>query len=598
MKKIILNGVAILSVLGFTACNNNQTTIETKKDENNANLRALFDRYYEGRLKFFPFESTSAGELRYNDLFPNSNTLEFRNTLKAFYVSYLDSLTNFKSEPLNANDQLALEVLKYDVDMNIKGFDFPDHLMPLNQFWGMHLSMGQYGSGTAAQPFKTVKDYDNWLKRVDGYIVWSDSAIANMREGIKQGYVLPRKLIEKVIPQFEGTIASDANKSLFYDPIKNFPTSFTESDKARLSASYAQMIYEKINPAHIRMLKFLKEEYLKVGRTTSGIGALKGGNERYAYMASLWTTTNLTPDQIHATGLSEVARIKSEMEKTMQAVGFKGNLAQFFEFMKTDKQFMPFKAPKEVTDSFYSILKKIEPNLNKMFSAKPKCPFEVRQTEAFRAASASAEYNEGSVDGTRPGIFYVPILDAKTYNTTSGFESLFLHEAIPGHHYQSMMQRENESLPKFQRFNWYGAYGEGWALYCESLGKELGLYTDPYQYMGALGDEMHRAVRLVVDVAIHTKGMTREEAVKLMMDNEAISEEGAIAEIERYMAIPGQAVSYKIGALKIRELRTKYEKELGPKFSIADFHAKLLESGCLPLNVLENKMNTWAASIK
>ncbi len=598
MKKIVLNSVAILTVLGFTACNNNQTTTETKKDENNANLRALFDRYYENRLKFFPFESTSAGELRYNDLFPNSNTLEFRNALKAFYVNYLDSLTNFKSEPLNANDQLALEVLKYDIDMNIKGFDFPDHLMPLNQFWGMHLSMGQYGSGTAAQPFKTVKDYDNWLKRVDGYIIWSDSAIANMREGIKQGYVLPKKLIEKVIPQFEGTIAGDANKSLFYDPIKNFPTEFTESDKARLSASYAQMIYEKINPAHTRMIKFLKEEYLKVGRTTSGIGVLKGGNERYAYMASLWTTTNLTPDQIHATGISEVARIKSEMEKTMQAVGFKGNLAQFFEFMKTDNQFMPFKQPKEVTDSFYSILKKIEPNLNKMFSAKPKCPFEVRQTEAFRAASASAEYNEGSVDGTRPGVFYVPILDAKTYNTTSGFESLFLHEAIPGHHYQSMMQRENESLPKFQRFNWYGAYGEGWALYCESLGKELGLYTDPYQYMGALGDEMHRAVRLVVDVAIHTKGMTREEAVKFMTDNEAISEEGAIAEIERYMAIPGQAVSYKIGALKIRELRTKFEKELGAKFSIADFHAKLLESGCLPLNVLENKMNTWAASIK
>jgi uncharacterized protein (DUF885 family) len=281
----------------------------------------------------------------------------------------------------------------------------------------------------------------------------------------------------------------------------------------------------------------------------------------------------------------------------MQSVGFKGNLQQFFEFMKTDKQFMPFKKPKEVTDSFASILAKIEPNLQKMFSSRPKCAFEVRQTEAFRAASASAEYNEGSVDGSRPGIFYVPILDATTYNTTSGFESLFLHEAIPGHHFQCMLQRENEALPKFARFNWYGAYGEGWALYCESLGKELGLYTDPYQYMGALGDEMHRAVRLVVDVAIHTKGMSREEAVKYMMENEAISEEGAIAEIERYMAIPGQAVSYKIGALKIKELRAKYEKALSDKFSLADFHAKLLESGCLPLNVLESKMDNWAASV-
>ncbi len=598
MKKLSLSFVWIACVFAITSCNNN-TKMDTKeKSSNSDSLRALFDRYYEGRLKFFPFESTTAGEDRYNDLFPNSNTLEFRNNLKSFYNRYLDSLNNFKSGTLNENDQIALDVLKYDVAMNLKGFDFPDHLMPLNQFWGMHLNMGQYGSGTAAQPFKTVKDYDNWLKRVDAYIIWSDSAIANMQNGIKLGYVLPKKLIEKIIPQYESTIAKEANKSLFYEPIKNFPTSFSESDKVRLSASYAQMIYEKINPAHARMAKFLKETYLNAGRTGSGIGDLKGGIEHYAYLASLWTTTPLTPEQIYATGLSEVARIQSEMEKTMKSVGFKGTLVAFFEFMKTDKQFMPFNTPKQVTDSFYSILKKIEPNLNTMFSAKPKCAFEVRQTEAFRAASASAEYNEGSPDGKRPGVFYVPILEAKTYNTTSGFESLFLHEAIPGHHYQCMMQRENENLPKFQRFNWYGAYGEGWALYCESLGKELGLYKDPYQYMGALGDEMHRAVRLVVDVAIHTKGMTREAAVKYMMDHEAISEEGAVAEIERYMAIPGQALSYKIGALKIRELRSKYEKDLGTKFSIADFHAKLLESGCLPLNILENKMNTWAANVK
>jgi uncharacterized protein (DUF885 family) len=597
MKQSIFILATILSLFVFNACDNSSKT-ETKPGENNTALRALFDRYYEGRLKFFPFESTTAGEDRYNDLFPNSNTLEFRNSLKAFYVSYLDSLTNFKSEALNANDQLALDVLKYDVDMSIKNFDFPDHLMPSNQFWGMHLTIGQFGSGSSAQPFKTVNDYDNWLKRMDGYIAWSDSAIENMKTGIKQGYVLPKTLVVKMIPQFEGTIANEADKSLFYDPIKNFPTSFSESDRARLSASYAKMIYEKLNPTHMRMLNFLKGDYMTAARSSSGIGVLKGGNERYAYLASLWTTTSLTPDQIHSTGLSEVARIKSEMEKTMKAVAFKGTLSEFFEFMKTDKQFMPFKEPKQVTDSFYSILKKIDPNLNKMFSARPKCAFEVKQTEAFRAASASAEYNEGSADGKRPGVFYVPILDAKTYNTTSGFESLFLHEAIPGHHFQTMLQRENTSLPKFLRFNWYGAYGEGWALYCESLGKELGLYTDPYQYMGALGDEMHRAIRLVVDVAIHTKGMTREEAVKFMTDNEAISEDGAIAEIERYMAIPGQAVSYKIGALKIRELRTKFEKELGAKFSLADFHAQLLESGCLPLNVLENKMNTWAATVK
>jgi uncharacterized protein (DUF885 family) len=589
--------LCITALICFSACNQSADNKQNINDDKNQAITALFDRYYENRLKFFPMESTTAGEDRYNDLLPNSNTIAFRNQLKTFYTNYLDTLNKFDTKGVNESNVLALAVLKYDIEMNIKGFDFPDHYFPVNQFWGMHLNIGQYGSGTAAQPFKTVNDYDNWIKRIAAYTIWSDSAIENMRAGIKNNYVLPKALVVKMIPQYESTITKDADKSLFYDPIKNMPKTFSESDKARLAASYAQMIYEKINPSHERMVKFLKEEYLPKTRTTSGIGTLDKGKERYAYMASLWTTTSLNPDEIHAIGLKEVARIRGEMEKTMQFVGFKGTLAQFFEFMKTDKQFMPFKAPKQVTDSFYSILKKIEPNLNKMFNAKPKCPFEVRQTEAFRAASASAEYNEGSMDGKRPGIFYVPILDAKTFNTTSGFESLFLHEAIPGHHYQCMLQRENESLPKFQRFNWYGAYGEGWALYCESLGKELGLYTDPYQYMGALGDEMHRAVRLVVDVAIHTKGMTREEAVKYMMENEAISEEGAIAEIERYMAIPGQAVSYKIGALKIRELRSKYEKDMGSKFSLAEFHAKLLESGCLPLNILESKLNAWAQTM-
>jgi uncharacterized protein (DUF885 family) len=266
--------------------------------------------------------------------------------------------------------------------------------------------------------------------------------------------------------------------------------------------------------------------------------------------------------------------------------------------MKTDKKFMPYKNAAEVLAAFEAIHQRMEPNLKKMFSNAPKTPFEIRQTEAFRAASASAEYNQGSADGSRPGIFYVPILDATQFNTTSGMESLFLHEAIPGHHYQISLTQENTALPKFRRFGFHNAYVEGWALYCESLGKELGLYTDPYQYMGALGDEMHRAVRLVVDVAIHTKNMTREQAIKYMMDNEAISEQGATAEIERYMGMPAQALGYKIGAMKIRELRGRYEKELGTKFKIAEFHNQLLKDGSLPLSVLQTKMDSWAASLK
>jgi len=240
----------------------------------------------------------------------------------------------------------------------------------------------------------------------------------------------------------------------------------------------------------------------------------------------------------------------------------------------------------------------IEPHLKDMFGNFPKTKFEIRQTEAFRAASASAEYNPGAPDGSRPGIFYIPIVDAKQFNTTSGMENLFLHEAIPGHHYQMSLQSENTALPKFRRFLWYGAYGEGWALYTESLGKELGLYSDPYQYMGALGDEIHRAIRLVVDVGMHNKNMTREDAIKYMLENEAISKEGATAEIERYMAIPGQALSYKIGALKIWELRNKYAKQLGDKFKLAAFHDEFLSYGCVPLDVLEKRMDAWAEKQK
>jgi uncharacterized protein (DUF885 family) len=289
-----------------------------------------------------------------------------------------------------------------------------------------------------------------------------------------------------------------------------------------------------------------------------------------------------------------VQRIRGEMERIKNEVGFKGDLQAFFEHLKNDPKLMPYKTPEEVLNAFRSIQQRIDPNLKKMFGRTPKMKFEIRQTEAFRAASASAEYQQGTVDGSRPGIFYVPILDAAKFNITSGMESLFLHEAIPGHHYQIALQQENESLPKFRRYSWYGAYGEGWALYTESLGKELGLYTDPYQYMGALGDEIHRAIRLVVDVAIHTKGMTREEAIKYMMDNEAISEQGATAEIERYMAIPGQALSYKIGALKIWELRNKYAKQLGNKFNLADFHDEFLKDGVMPLDIIEQKMDAWS----
>lgn len=593
MKKIILFFAILITV--FSSCKLSNTN---QQNQDNKELAALFDKYYEERLQLFPLEATAIGDERYNDKLYADFTDSYRKKEKEFYNRYLVYVTKFDRDQLNENDKISYDIFKREMEISLEGLKFRTNLIPANQFWGMTLDFGQLGSGEGNQPFKTVKNYDDWLKRMDAFSVWTDSAIQYFKKGIETNYVLPKSLVQKMIPQMDAMVGSDVTKNLFYGPINKLPKDFSDADKKRLTETFTQSIQKNIIFSYKKLGNFLKNEYLPKARNTSGINALPDGAALYNYEIAYWTTTNKTADEIYNTGLSEVKRIRGLMDSVKNAVGFNGDLKSFFEFMKTDKQFMPYKKPEDVLNAFHAIHAKMEPNLKKMYGRVPKSKFEIRQTEAFRAASASAEYNQGSPDGSRPGIFYVPILDATKFNTTSGMESLFLHEAIPGHHYQSSLQMENEKLPKFRRFLWYGAYGEGYALYCESLGKELGLYTDPYQYMGALGDEIHRAIRLVVDVAIHTKNMTREEAITYMMDNEAIDENGATAEIERYMAIPGQALSYKIGALKIRELRNKYQQQLGDNFKLSDFHDEFLKDGCMPLEIVEKKMDDWAAKQK
>lgn len=565
-----------------------------QNNADNKNLAKILNNYYEERLKLFPLEATQNGDNRYNDKLFADFTTSYRTKLKQFYSKYLKNIATISRIQLNSNDKISYDVFKREMMMSIKGLSFKNNLTPLNQFYGMHLDIGQLGSGDGNQPFKTFEDYTNWIQRAAAFSTWTDSAIVYFRKGMKENYVLPKALVEKIIPQCKDVIVDDATKSLFWGPIEKMPATFSDNNRNQLTIAFKNLIINVLNPTYKKLATFFEQEYLPKARFTSGISSNPTGEAYYKYLIESWTNTNKSPEEIYKTGLQEVARILNEMEKVRAQVKYSGDLKSFFEFMKNDKQFMPYKTPDEVITAFKNIQNTIDPNLKKMFGNTPKTKFEIRQTEAFRAASASAEYNQGSADGTRPGIFYIPIIDATKFNTTSGMESLFLHEAIPGHHYQISLQQENEKLPNFRRFSWYGAYGEGWALYCESLGKELGLYTDPYQYMGALGDEIHRAIRLVVDVALHTKNMTREQAIKYMMDNEAISEQGATAEIERYMAIPAQALSYKTGALKIRELREKYTKQQGNNFSLKSFHDELLKDGCLPLDVLENKMNDWA----
>ena len=589
MKNIFLIGAAI-SV--FISCKQ-----EVSKDAiaENKKFALMCEQYYQDGLKLNPLAATYIGDERYNDLLANDGSQAFIQEYKSYNLRYLDSLKVYNRAELNANDKLSYDDLKDQLDMSNEGFKYHSEYLPFNQMFALPLTIGQLGSGTGAQPFKTIKNYEDWLKRVSAFSIWADTAIANFKKGEAAGIVLPKALVVKMIPQMKSMIVTDPKESLFYGPIKQIPTTFKPNEKEQITKAYLQAIATVIVPTYKRLADFLQNEYLPNARSTSGYSSMPGGAEWYAYLVRQQTTTNKSPEEVYQTGLKEVSRIKFEMDSIKNLVGFKGDLKAFFEYMKNDKKFMPYKNPKEVLDAFENIHQRMKPNLKKMFEKEPKTPFEIRQTEAFRAASASAEYNQGSADGKRPGIFYVPILDAKTFNITSGMESLFLHEAIPGHHYQISLTQENTALPNFRRFGGHNAYVEGWALYCESLGKELGLYQDPYQHMGALGDEMHRAIRLVVDVAIHTKNMTRERAIKYMTDNEAISTEGATAEIERYMGIPGQALGYKTGAMKIRELRAKYMKQLSSKFKLASFHTEVLKDGSLPLSVFESKMDAWAA---
>ena len=595
MKELNKLLLVIASLALLTACRTTNEGQETSppRASHNAKLATLFAEYHEERLKLYPMDATQAGDHRYDDLLPNNLTESFRASETAFYRKYQAALE--RMDRFSAEDQMSCDILKWECELRLQQLRFPTHLWPINQFWSLHLDIGQWAGGTSAQPFKTVRDYENWLRRLEAFTQWCQTAVGQMRQGMKQGYVLPKALTQKVIPQMAALAKAPVEEHLFYAPIKLMPAGFPDADRTRLSSAYAAMVREKIIPAFRKLELFLRQEYLPASRASSGISGIPGGREYYDLQIKSFTTTDLTADQIFELGQREVSRLLGEMEKVREAVAFKGDLKAFFQHVRRRKELMPFTEPQQVIDNFHAIHRKMQPSLTRLFSVSPRTPFEIRRTEAFREASASAEWMYGSLDATRPGIFYIPIPKAAEHNV-SGDESLFLHEALPGHHYQFSLQRENERLPMFRRVLDYSAFGEGWALYCESLGKELGLYEDPYQYFGMLTAEMHRAIRLVVDTGLHAKSWTREQAIQYSLDHEASSEADIVSEIERYMAIPGQALSYKVGQLKIRELRARAEQILGPRFDIREFHSRVLESGCVPLKILEQKIDRWMES--
>ena len=576
----------------------NTTTTSEEKAGVSTEFDSLLANYYEDGLRLNPIAATTSGDMRYNDRFPNFLSPAYEDSLRNYYSTYKEKAQAFDDAQLSESEQMSREILLWETTMNLETLEFDkEKYMPIDQMWSVNLFMGQLASGAGAQPFNTVKDYEDWLNRVDGYLTWFNTARKNMEEGMRQGYVLPAALIRKVIPQMAAMTGGEVENHLFFSPVLNFPENFSEAEKEELIDKYRNMVTEKVIPAYEQMHDFMQNEYLPAGRETSGITGIPKGEEFYKHQIKLYTTTDMTAEEIHRLGLAEVARISSEMKKVKEQVGYEGDLQSFFNYVRTNKDLMPFDTAEEVVANFNAIYERMKPNIPKLFDMTPKTAFEVRRTEAFREKSASAEYNPSSLDGTRPGIFYVPVPDATSYNVYSD-ESLFLHEAIPGHHYQISLTQENEDLPQFRKTLWYSGYGEGWALYAESLGEELGLYDDPYQYFGMLSAEMHRAIRLVVDTGLHSKGWTRERAIQYSLENEAESEASVISEIERYMANPGQALSYKIGQLKIIELRKRAEAELGEDFDIRQFHNEVLETGAVPLELLENKIDDWIAEVK
>jgi len=557
-----------------------------------ARLTTLYAEYWEALLKLNPLQATFQGDARYNDQLPDFGSAEYREQVRAFNERWLKAVEAIGKDGLQGQDLLSYEIFVTERRNALDAERFPGWMMPVNQMGSIVSYAVLLGSGTNAQPFATVADYDAWLARAARIPVLLDTEIANMRAGIEANVVQPRVVMEKVLPQFDAILVEDPEKSPFWAPVTQFPDGIAEADRTRLTTAFRTLITDQLNPAIKRQRDFIANDYMPHARDSVGLDALPDGMAWYAFSAKQQTTSDLTPEAIHQIGLDEVARIHEEIRQVMAETKFEGSLQDFFRFMQTDRRFV-FRSEDALLAHYRGIEQKIEARVPELFSLTPRAGFEIRPVEAFRAESAAGgSYMSPSEDGKRPGIFYVNTFDLPTRKRWEA-EDLFLHEAIPGHHFQLALQQELTDLPAFRRFGGETAYIEGWGLYAESLGKELGLYTDPYDYFGRLQGELWRAVRLVVDTGLHSKGWTRQQVLDYMFENSSVSEPDAIAEAERYIAWPGQALAYKIGELKIQELRKRSEAELGTAFDIRQFHAEVLKDGALPLPLLDAKINAW-----
>jgi len=620
-KSIIVRSLIITSlVTTFTACSNEEETTVTssaqkvttsavessnktavKQQAETEKLYQLFSDHDEANMKLNPIMAVFRGDMRYNDQFGDYMSDEYLAESKALDEQYLQAISTIDETLLNTQDKASARIFKYNRETALESFEKgiakKGTLLPVSQFFSIPSFMLMLGSGSAAQPFKTVEDYENWIKRAKGYTNWTEAAIKNMNQGIAEGIVQPKVIMEKALPQITAQVVDDPEQSLFYTPIRKMPEDFSAEDKERLTAEYKKLISEDLVPAYKKLATYLEKTYLPNTRETIGLSSLPGGKEWYEYQAKINTTTDYTPEQIHNIGKQEAERLFAEMHKVKDQVGFKGDIQEFFNYLRTDPKFY-YDNAEELLAEYESIRQRVNSALPDLFNIMPKADYEVRPVpEHQERTMAAAYYQPPSPDGARPGVFYANTYDLKARPKYT-MEALSIHEANPGHHFQIAISMELEKLPNFRRFGGFTAYIEGWGLYSESLGKDLGMYTDPYQYFGALTFNIWRANRLVVDTGMHYLGWSREQAIDWMKSNAPLSDTDIISEVDRYIAVPGQALGYKIGELKIQELRKRSESELGDKFDIKEFHSQILGDGALPLEVLDAKINDWITAVK
>ena len=552
-------------------------------------LHALFDREWDNQMQQHPTRASSLGDRRWNDRWADDSLA----AIEARYqhtLAVLDEIKRMDRARLSPPDQINYDLFQRQHELSAQGHRFHWYLVPLDQRGGIQTA-NELGD---ALRFTTVKDYEDWIARLQRFPEHMDQTIALMRQGIRERIVLPKVIMERVPAQIEKQIVQDPQASAFYKPFRNFPAAIAEADRQRLATAAQKAIREQLVPSFQRFHDFFVKDYLPACYDQVGIWQLPRGGEMYAYFVREYTTTGLTPQQVHQMGLDEVKRIRGEMEAIKEIAGFKGSMAEFFQFLRSDPRFF-YKNPAELLEAYKALAKTIDPNLVKVFRTLPRAPYGVEPIPEISAPdTTTAYYRQLSADGSRPGTFFVNLYKPETRPKWE-MMALTLHEAVPGHHLQIALAYEAGEQPKFRRYGGYGAFVEGWGLYAESLGDDMGLYTDPYSKFGQLTYEMWRAVRLVVDTGMHSMHWTRQQAIDYFMQNAPKAELDIVNEIDRYIAWPGQALGYKIGQMKIRELRERARRRLGPQFDLKEFHEVVLRNGALPLDVLEQNVNAWLA---